>query len=109
MLKGITVKLYTREQIGTDGFGAPEYSESAVEVNNVLVAPSSVDDLANTTNVNGTKELYTIAIPKGDDNEWLHHKVEFFGKIWNCYAVLEGIEENIPMKWHKKALVEFYG
>lgn len=109
MLKGITVELHVRTQTGTDPFGAPEYEDVKVSVGNVLVSPSTVDDIVTSTNVNGTKELYTLAIPKEDSNVWLHREVEFFGKTWKCYSELEGIESNIPLKWNKKVLVERYG
>ena len=40
-IKGITVTLHTVEQTGSDPFGDPIYSETEVNVDNVIVAPAS--------------------------------------------------------------------
>ena len=49
-LRGITIKLYEKTKTGEDAFGKPIYKEEPVEVENVLVAPASTDDIANNTN-----------------------------------------------------------
>lgn len=110
MIKGITVILYDKEQTGIDEFNRPVYKETPITVDNVLVAPSSSDDVVTTTNLAGKKAVYTLAIPKGDDHVWADRKVEFFGEVWKTFGIpLEGIEENIPLDWNKKVMVERYG
>ena len=83
MIKGMTIKLYT------DGF--------AENIDNVLVGEPSSDG-----------KSYTLAIPKGDNHEWTDKIVEFFGRKFRTVGFPErGIEEHIPLSWHKKIRVEF--
>lgn len=110
MIKGITVVLVTKEQIGTDEFNHPVYETVEKSVDNVLVAPASSDDIVTSQELNGKKAVYTLAIPKGDDNDWTDAVVRFFGQEWHTFGYpLEGIEENIPLDWNKKVMVERYG
>jgi hypothetical protein len=108
-IKGITVTLVMEKQVGTDAFNAPIYETSEVEVNNVLVAPASSDDIVTTQDLEGKKAVYTLAIPKGDVHDWEDAVVKFFGQEWKTLGIpLEGIEENIPLDWNKKVMVERY-
>lgn len=108
-LKGITVTLYIIEEGEKDEFNHPTVIENAVEVENVLVSPVSSDDVLNTTSLDGRKIVYTLAIPKGDENTWENANVEFYGRKWRVVGVpLMGIEENIPLEWNKKVTVEAY-
>lgn len=109
MIKGISVILYDEQQTGTDPFGAPIIEEIPIEVENVLVSPTSSDDVINTMNLTGRKAVYTLAIPKGDTHEWENKKVHFFGEDWRVFGIpLQGIEDLIPLKWNKKVTVERY-
>lgn len=83
MIKGMTIKLYT------DGI--------AENIENVLAGEPSSDG-----------KSYTLAIPKGDSHEWTDKIVEFFGRKFRTVGFAEqGIEENIPLLWHKKIKAEF--
>jgi hypothetical protein len=109
-IKGISVILKVKTQTGTDGFNAPVHSYTDEIVENVLVAPSSSEDIVTAENLYGKKAVYTLAIPKGDQHDWLDAEVEFFGAKWRTFGFpVEGIEENIPLQWHKKVMVERYG
>ena len=108
MIQGIDVVLHQRVQDGTDPLGNPIYVITDTTVHNVLVAPSTVDDLIDKSRLEGTKELYTVGVPKGDTNVWLENTVTFFGKTFHCYAEKEGIEANIPLAWNKTVYVERY-
>lgn len=109
MLKGITVRLYIKTQAGVDGFGDPTYTETSVDVDNVLVAPAGSQEILDAHNLYGRKAVYTLAIPKGDTHEWENAKVEFFNETWRVFGIAqEGIEDNIPLKWNKKITVERY-
>ena len=109
-MKGITVTLYDRTQTGTDALNHPIYVETAVTVDNVLVAPSGSIEATNQNNLDGRMGDYTLAIPKGDTHEWsAGKKVEFFGKEWRIVEMPEeGIETLIPLSWNKKVRVERY-
>ena len=110
MIKGITVTLRVKTKIGEDPFRAPIYECTDVDVENVLVAPSSTDDIVTTQNLTGKKAVYTLAIPKGDTHNWEDTTVIFFGQEWRTLGFpIEGIEELIPLNWNKKVMVERYG
>lgn len=109
MIKGITVTLLCKEKMGLDPFGQDVYEEKRIDVQNVLVAPSSTTDLVTAQNLAGKKAVYTLAIPKGDQNTWEDNTVIFFGEKWHVLGfAIEGIDENIPLDWNKKVMVEKY-
>jgi len=109
-IKGIAVTLYTTAQNGVDEFNNPVEVETAVTVNNVLVGEPSADDIVNSTELYGKKIVYTLAIPKGDANNWENKKVAFFGATFHTFgSVTQGIESMIPGSWNKKVKVEKYG
>jgi len=107
MIKGIPVVLTVRTQSGTDAFGLPVYETREETVENVLVAPSSAEEIQDTLTLTGRKAVYTLGIPKGDAHEWEDTTVRFFGEVWHSIGpVTEGIEEMIPLAWNKKVKVE---
>lgn len=109
-LKGIKITLISKIEDGEDPFGNPIYKDKEIEVDNVLIAPTSSDDIINQLNLTGKKAVYTLAIPKGDTNDWQDKDVLFFGARWKTFGFpLEGIEELIPLDWNKKVMVERYG
>lgn len=109
-IKGITIILYEKFEAGKDDFGKSIYEEVPVEVENVLVSPTSLTDVIDQLNLHGKKAIYTLAIPKNDSHDWKDVKVEFFGEIWKTFGFpTEGIAELIPLEWNKKVMVERYG
>ena len=109
-IKGITVRLYTKEQIGTDLFDRPVYTEKAVDVENVLVTPISSADMVNELNLTGKTIAYELSIPKGDQNNWTNARVEFFGEAFTTVGYPEEMLESlVPLDWNKKVKVERYG
>lgn len=108
-MKGITVTLYQKTQTDNDEFNRPIYTEEAIDIDDVLVAPVSATEVLDTLNITGKKAVYNLGIPKGDTHDWLDTKVEFFGETWHTINIpQEGIESNIPTRWHKKVQVERY-
>ena len=98
LIKGITVRLYEREQKGVDGFNQPVYTETAVDVENVLVSPAGTAEIVDNTELDGRKAEYVLCIPKGDRHDWKGARIEFFGKVWKAFgAEEEYIEENLPL------------
>ena len=109
MLSGVPVTLYTVTQTGTDDFNRPIYAETAVTVNDVLIAPLSDTEILDTVNLTGKKAVYQLGIPKGDTHDWENRRVSFFGKDWRVIGhPTEGIEAMIPLRWNKKVRVESY-
>lgn len=108
-LKGIIVTVYQKKPVGADAFGHMQYKYIPEQVDDVLVAPVSSAELSSKQNVAISKTQYNLAIPKNDDHDWRDTKVEFFGKVWKTVGEpTEGIEENIPLRWNKKVVVERY-
>lgn len=109
MIKGITVKLYQKTETGTDAFNHPVYTETAIEVENVLVGQPSSTEVLDTLNITGRKAIYTLGIPKGDTHDWEDKTVEFFGRKFRTIGIpVEGIESMIPLSWNKQIKVEVY-
>lgn len=109
-IRGITVTLIQKTVIDHDPFGGAIYGEVETPVENVLVSPTSTDDMVNQLNLTGKKAVYTLAIPKGDTHIWEDQEVRFFGKRWRVFGfATEGIEDMIPLDWNKKVMVEQYG
>lgn len=108
-LRGIDIKLYNQTVIGKDPFGAEIREEKAITVSNVLVFPTTNDEVVSQLNLTGKKAEYTLSIPKGDTNNWNDKTVEFFGKKWKTFgAVSETIDELTPLSWNKKVMVARY-
>lgn len=109
-MRGVTVNLHIKTQTGTDEFDAPIYTDKVIPVDNVLIGEPSGDDIVQDLNLYGKRLAYTLAIPKGDANDWTDTEVEFFGETFKTYgAPTQGIDNLIPLSWNKKVKVERYG
>lgn len=110
MIKGRTIILLAKTQTGVDAFNRPVYTETPTEVENVLIAPLSDQEVLETLNLTGRKAVYQLGIPKGDSHEWENQRVQFFGETWSVIGIpTEGQDELIPLEWNKKVKVERYG
>lgn len=110
MIKGISVTLIERIEVGKDAFNTPIYEEQSSVIANVLVSPTSQDDIISQMNLTGKKAVYTLAIPKGDNHIWEDSFVEFFGERFHVFTpMVKGIDEMIPLSWNGKVMVEKYG
>ena len=87
MLKGRTITLLRRQQTGVDAFNRPTYTETPVQVENVLIAPLSDQEVLDTLNLTGRKAVYQLGIPKGDTNDWENQRVQFFGETWEVIVL----------------------
>lgn len=106
-MKGITVTLTVRTLAGYDAMNVPVYTESSVDVADVLVAPASSEDVTDAMNLYGKKVEYVLAIPKGDAHVWENTTVSFFGQTFRTVGLpTGGIEAMIPLRWNKKVRVE---
>lgn len=112
-MRGITVTLVEKTQTGTDDLNRPIYEDSYIDVDNVLVGEPTSDEIANTMSLYGKTAKYTLAIPKGDTNDWTDTEVilpsPFEGKYKTIGYPTAGIEANIPLMWNKKVIIERYG
>lgn len=107
VIKGIQVILINKIESGVDPFGVPIYEDKEIIVDNVLVTPTSTDEIVNQLELSGKRAVYTLAIPKNDTNNWDNSEVKFFGKTWRTIgAPKQGIDHLIPLDWNKKVEVE---
>lgn len=109
-MKGMTVQLVVKTEVGTDPFGAPIYSEELVDINDVLVGQPSSEDVLSTLELTGKRIAYTLGIPKGDDHVWENTDVIIWGERFRTIGFPQtGIQENIPLRWGSNVQVERYG
>lgn len=108
-IKGISVILVDKIEIKKDPFGASVFEDKEIIIENVLITPTSSDDIINQQSLYGKKAVYTLGIPKGDTHDWEDKEVFFFNQKFKVFGkVLQGIEAMIPLDWNKKVMVEVY-
>lgn len=103
----IPVKLHEKIANGFDGFGVPTYTEHIKYINNCFVVIGNHYQLLDNNTSLVALDEFTIAIPKGDNHEWRNSIVEFkLGGIdYKCKThgdYLLGVEEAMPLMWHKQ-------
>ena len=110
MIKGMTIKLAVKTPTGeSDPFGAPIYTESLVDVDDVLVGQPTSEDYATTLQLTGKHTAFVLGIPKGDTHNWVDTYVEFWGKRFRTIGIPQtGIQDNIPLRWGQNIKVERY-
>lgn len=109
-MRGMTVQLAVKTKTGVDEFKRPIYSETLVDVDDVLVGQPSTDDLVTTLELTGKHIAYVLGIPKGDTHEWIDTDVIIWGERFRTIGFPQtGIQENIPLRWGKNVKVERYG
>lgn len=109
MIQGMNITLWSKTQTSVDEFSNPVYSLTAETVENVLVGLPTPEEKINELTLTGKSIAYTLGIPKGDTHDWQDQIVEFFGEKFRTFGIPEqGIEENIPLAWHKKVKCERY-
>lgn len=110
LIKGIPVTLFVRTCTGRDPFGAPEYAETAVTVDNVLVQPVSGTDTPTRNGLLSKRQRVRLCIPKGDPHQWEDCRVEFFGASWRVVGFAEQyLDALVPLAWNKQVEVERLG
>lgn len=109
-MKGMTIELGVKTEVGVDPFGKPIYETNYIEVEDVLVGQPSSEDLISTLDLTGKRIAYVLGIPKGDEHVWEDTTVRFWGKTFRTIGYPEtGIQENIPLRWGQNVKVEAYG
>jgi len=106
-MRGITVTLYEKTQVGLDPANVPVFDEIPVQVENVLVAPETTVQLTSGVDLRGGEADYILGIPKGDTHVWDDSKIEFFGQTFRSFGVpTQGIDDLIPLDWNMKVKVK---
>ena len=105
-MRGITITLYNRKQTGIDKFGSPIYEETSEQIENVLVGEPSTQEIVDELNLSGKRIDFTLAIPKGDEHDWVNKRVGFFGERFEVIGYpTQGLDHLIPLSWNKKVKV----
>lgn len=108
-LHGIPIILYNKIQTGVDGFNRPVYEEEPEVIENVLVGQPTAQEVTDALNLTGKQAIFALGIPKGDAHVWTDRTVEFFGEKFRTFSrPTQGIEDLVPLDWHKTIMVEKY-
>lgn len=109
LIKGKSVFLHVREVIGVDEFNNPIEATSKIKVDNVVIGQPSSNEVLDVLNLYGKKLSYVLCIPKGDSNNWVDTKVEFWGETFQTIGYPEEFQEElVPLDWNKKVKVARY-
>lgn len=113
MLTGVTIQLVVKTEGEPDPIGNPTYTETIINVDDVLVGQPTSEEITDSLQLYGKEVAYTLGIPKGDANNWTDAEVilpePFAGRYRTIGYPVAGIEANIPLRWNKKIKVERYG
>lgn len=110
MIKGETVILIEKTENGVDPFGKPTYTETWVNVDNVVVGSPSFEAAVAELNLTGKRLAFVLGIPKGDTHNWVDTDVVIRGQKFRTYGFpLTQTEENVPTRWNTQVKVEAYG
>ncbi len=109
LLHGVTVTLVEKTQTGTNAFNEPVYTETTVDVDDVLVGNPTSDELTSAQSLHGKTIEYVLGIPDGDEHVWEDTAVIIFGKRYQTIGtVIRGIDDLVPLRWHRKIQVARY-
>lgn len=109
LLHGMTVTLVEKTLTGSNAFNEPVYTESQVDVDDVLVGSPTSDELTSALSLHGKTIEYVLGIPDGDEHVWEDTIVIIFGKRYQTIgAVIRGIDDLVPLRWHRKIQVARY-
>ena len=110
-IHGMTIQLQQKTIGAVDAFNIPTYSESWVDVDDVLVGQPTDAEQVNSMDLYGERAVYVLGIPKDDTHDWSAGTlVQFFGETWRIFGHgIEGIEDLVPGPWNKKVMVASYG
>ena len=106
---GQTITLINKKQIGNDELNQPIFEDVEVQVDNVLYTTNLTDDIINSTNLVGKKDVHILAIPKGDTHIWENQIVKIEGKKYHIFTPeKKGIDALVPSPWNAQYLCESY-
>lgn len=113
-IKGDKVILYVETQTGELPTGEPVMETVPVQVDNVLIGEPTTDEITTSVDMYGKVIRYMLGIPKGDTHDWTNKRVDWTDaegithKLQTFGFEIMGIEENIPLEWHKKVRCAIY-
>lgn len=109
-IKGVTVRLAVQTVTGRDELNAEVVSTVWADIPNVLVGEPTAQEITDSHELYGKRLAYRLAIPKGDTHVWTDTTVILpapFAGVYRTYGpTTAGIEDNIPLDWNKKVMIE---
>lgn len=109
MIRGETVILINREEIGRDPFGNPIYDEKESVVSDVIIGQPTFEEALSDMQLNGKRLAFVLGIPKNDTHEWKDSIVLIRSERFRTYGFpLEQTVANVPGKWNMQVKVERY-
>lgn len=109
MIRGETIILINRKEVGRDYFGAPLFAEEEISVDNVLLGSPTFEQSVAELQFSGKRIAYVLGIPKGDEHMWEDTDVIIRGRRYRTYGpALTQTEENVPGPWNTQIKVERY-
>lgn len=110
-MRGETVVVKVKTEIGRDRYNSPEYEDRDIEVPNVLVAPGDVDKASQPLNrPEGVDVQYTLYFPKTYDGPMLERqKICVRDKWLSVIGYPDRFDEvNCPTEWNMTVKVSDY-
>lgn len=109
-MRGVTVILKEKTNIGTDALGQDIFSTKDVSINDVLVGRPESTEIQNALTLYGKQIAYTLSIPKGDTHVWYKSQVVLpapWSATFNVIGdAVETIEANTPTRWNRVVQLE---
>lgn len=100
MIRGETVSVEVRSEVGRDSMNASVYESRMEEVRDVVVAPGSSADIGGSTRPDGDSARLTLHFPKDFDRPMRGLRVDVRGE---AYVVVGDPKpytpENVPGRW----------
>lgn len=110
IIKGRTIILYQKTEVGRDDFNRPIYENEPIAVENVFVGVPTTEEVTNELNLTGKRISHILGIPKGDEHDWSDSIVEFDGRKWRTFGYpIKGETSLMPFVWDMNVYVESYG
>lgn len=102
-IHGIQITLINKTISSYDTYNQPVFALTAEIVDDVLVGEPTTQEIQDNLNLYGKYMAYMLGIPKGDTHEWTDSDVIIFGERYHTFGpLIQGIEANVPTRWHKK-------
>lgn len=110
MIKGETVYLLEKREVGRDSMNSPVYEFEQVKVENVLIGNPTFDQIIQEQSLYGKRLAFVLGIPKGDTHTWKDAYILIRGIKFRSYGFpMTQTAENVPGPWNTQVKVELYG
>ena len=107
-MKGETVTVTSRQKVGVNALNSPVYEwVPEGDVENVLVAPGSTDNLAGSIRADGVEVVFTLYWPKVDTRALKNKRVTVRGEAFEVVGDPKPYPNNLtPGEWDRPVEVK---